>query len=88
VVVLTLLFAASVVGSPLASAVGTITQTSPTSGSVNTAGSTTFTTALATSGAAGPVFYTLNAASGPPGLTVDSSGVISTTGPLSNTGSP
>src|ERR1019366_1593146 len=57
---------------------GTITQTAPTTGSVSTTGSATFTDQLNTTGNDGPVTFT----GGGTGLTVSSGGQITTTGTL------
>ena len=60
--------------------VGVITQSGPTSGSVTTAGSASFTDQLLVSGNNGTVTYVQT--SGSPGLSVSAGGLVATTGAL------
>src|SRR5665213_2541628 len=83
-VVLICLLSASVIFSPAASA-ATITQASPTSGSVTTTGSAAFTATLAAaSGFVGPVTFTTSTS----GFAISSGDVLGSTGALSASGSP
>jgi outer membrane protein OmpA-like peptidoglycan-associated protein len=77
VVVATLVSTAATITSPLASA-ATINQVSPTSGSIDVAGSATFTVTLAVD----PSFVGVTFANATLNFTITSSGVLSTPGPL------
>jgi len=78
---LIVLVASTAVAVPLASAVGTITQGSPLSGTTDVAGSSAFTDNLSTPGFAGVTYDTTTSS---PNLTVSASGAVTTVGgPLS-----
>src|SRR5665213_1643540 len=84
VVVATLVSTAATIASPLASA-ATINQVSPTSGSIDVAGSVTFTVTLAVDPSFVGATFDNNATLG---FTITPSGVLNTPGTLSVAGSP
>lgn len=61
---------------------GTITQTGPGTGTTTTTGSSSFGDVIATTGGVGLVSFVADLPSTPPGLSVDSTGNVSTTGTL------
>ncbi|MHB8379008.1 MAG: InlB B-repeat-containing protein [Acidimicrobiales bacterium] len=83
VVVATLVSTATTIASPFASA-ATISQVSPTSGSIDVAGSGAFTVTLA----ADPSFASVTFANATLGFSITPGGVLSTPGPLTVAGSP